>query len=204
MTGIKVVTEITTCASGCETCRYSPSSGGNIAGLRRGNNRSDPDSGGISIILLRLWDNGWSRISLAEFGGIAFGQPLDQFVVEVVVFRSNLRVNALVIHFSAAIDVIAQTVVEIAMRASFNHFLLIVMFDLGDQKASEATRLVMECPFGFIGDFDRQGVIIVAIALDWRRASPVGRACTGFGISLSTRRRWRMIRSLEMLRTLRK
>src|SRR4051794_4281552 len=90
--------------------------------------------------------------------------------MEVIVSRSDISMNSLVVHFARTVDVLAQSIIEIVLGTSFNYLLLVVEFDFRDQQASEATGRVVKATLFLSRNFDREFcVLTVATSLTSRR-----------------------------------
>ena len=75
---------------------------------------------------------------------IAFSQRIDEFIVEIVELRRDCRIDSLLVHLPAPIDVFFEPVVKIVVASAVRNFLLIVKFDLANQKTREPARVVVE------------------------------------------------------------
>src|SRR5437867_2111912 len=75
--------------------------------------------------------------------------------MKIIVPRGDWRSDSLVVHLTRAIDVFAQTIVEVALAAAFFHFRLVVEFDFRHEQASKATRIVVQTTF-ILADLHRQ------------------------------------------------
>src|SRR5437764_3586085 len=95
-------------------------------------------------------------IACAEFGRVAFGERVDEFLMKVVEARGDGRRDALLVHLARTIYVFAQTFVEVSIGASLFDLLFIVEFDFGDEQACEAARVVVQTPLVIALDFDGQ------------------------------------------------
>ena len=136
-------------------------------------------------------------IFAAEFVGVAFGERVDEFVMEVVVARGHTRVGALVVHLARAINLFAQTFVEVAVLAPVAHLLLVVEFDLGDEQAGKATRVVVVAAL-VVADLDRQFDLLPVATCSAKRRR--GRLACGRGCGRARRRRERRDAALLLRR----
>src|SRR5262249_12001870 len=82
------------------------------------------------------------RRSEAQRLGPAIGEDLDQLLVEEVGSGSNVLRNPLVVHLTAAIDVVAQALVEVPVLAALEDRALVVELDLRDEQPRETPRLI--------------------------------------------------------------
>src|SRR5215211_389339 len=97
-----------------------------------------------------------ARIVAAEFRRVALGERVDDLVMKVVVARRHGLGDALVVHLARAVYVLAQSVIDVAFETALPHLLLVVEFDLRDQQASEAARVVVLLSLFVAADFDGQ------------------------------------------------
>src|SRR2546421_10409093 len=102
-----------------------------------------------------------------EFRWITFRQSVHQLLMKVVVAGGYGWGDAFVIHLPGAIDVVAQVVIDVALRSAIPNLLLVVELDLGNQQARKAARIIVKPPFIFVY-FDRQ--ICVRTSPSSRRA----------------------------------
>src|SRR5205085_10971964 len=114
--------------------------------------------------------------------------------MEVVVARGNARVGALVVHLARAINLFAQTLVDVAVLASVAHLLLVVEFDLGAEQAGQAARVVVEAAL-VVADFDGQFDLLPVAPRSAERCG--GRLACGRGCGRT--RRWRERRDAALL-----
>src|SRR5256714_1001264 len=117
-----------------------------------------------------LPSDGRAGVVRAELGGVAFGEHVDEFVVEVVVAARHFGAHALVVHLARAVYVLAQTFVEVCGVATVANLLLVVELYLADEQAGEAPSLVVVALVLF-GDLDGEVHVHRAVAArlaEWR------------------------------------
>src|ERR1041384_3679004 len=136
-------------------------------------------------------------IFAAEFVGVAFGERADEFVMEIIVARGDARVGAVVVHLARAINLFAQTCVEVAVFAPVAHLLFIVEFDLGDEQAGKAARVVVKTALVVV-DFDGQFDLLPVTARSAERRG--GRLACGGGRGRGAWRRERCDAALLLRR----
>src|SRR5437763_14819247 len=88
-----------------------------------------------------LPSDGRAGVVRAERCGVALGEHVDEFVVEVVVAARHFGAHALVVHLARAVYVLAQTFVEVCRVATVAHLLLVVAIYLADEPAGTAASL---------------------------------------------------------------
>src|SRR5436305_12230593 len=90
-----------------------------------------------------LPSDGRAGVVRAELCGVALGEHVDEFVVEVVVAARHFRSHTLVVHLARAVYVVAQTLVDVCGVATVANLLLVVEFYLADEQPREAPSLVV-------------------------------------------------------------
>src|SRR6266571_1584298 len=84
--------------------------------------------------------------------------------MKVVVLCRYQCLDAFVVHLARAIDVFAQSLVEVAVRSALSNSLLVVEFDFGDQQPSEPARIVMLATLLIVVHFNRQLGLVARVA----------------------------------------
>src|SRR6266404_213345 len=111
----------------------------------------------------------------------------------IIPFRHQ-GLDALVIHLAGTVDILSQSRVKIAMRATFDDLLFVIEFDFGNQQTCGSARVIMRPSFFLIGNGNWQLSIVspvTAASSDWRahRFSNCwcgkGRRMDRFGVSRS-------------------
>src|SRR5882724_7388136 len=74
--------------------------------------------------------------------------------MKIVITQRHFWFYTLVIHLTRAIDVFPEPIIQVALRATFDHFLFVIKFNLRYQKASKAAGVVVQTSLFLIPNRD--------------------------------------------------